>query len=133
MTRRSSRSKASDEPNLRALRGSAAERAVANYLIGQGASIVALNLHIGRLELDVVAREGPVIIVVEVRTRGAGAWQSGFGSMDQQKRDRIRRAGERLWRDRYRNDETVERMRFDAASVVFEDDRAVVEYVKAAF
>jgi putative endonuclease len=113
--------------------GSRAERAVVDHLVRQGCDIVATNLRVGKLELDVVAREGPVIIVVEVRTRGAGAWTSGFGSIDGKKRMRIRRAGERLWQRRYKNDASAERLRFDAASVTFEGDRALVEYVKAAF
>jgi Holliday junction resolvase-like predicted endonuclease len=68
-----------------------------------------------------------------VRTRGAGAWTSAFGSIDGKKQLRIRRGGERLWQRRYRNDPSAERLRFDAASVRFEDGRAVVEYAVAAF
>ncbi len=113
--------------------GGLAERAVVEHLERAGASIVATNLRVGKLELDVVAREGSVIVVVEVRTRGAGAWTSGFGSIDSVKRQRIRRAGERLWQRRYKHDPSVERLRFDAASVSFDQGRAHVEYVKAAF
>ena len=117
----------------RAKVGASAERAVARYLEQQGYDIVGMNLRVGRLELDVVARRGGLIVVVEVRTRGAGAWTSGFGSIDAQKQQRIRRAGERLWQRRYRHDASAERLRFDAASVRFEDGRAVVEYAAAAF
>jgi putative endonuclease len=113
--------------------GGKAERAVVEYLERAGIAIVATNLRIGKLELDVVAREGAVILVVEVRTRSAGAWTSGFGSIDSMKRKRIRRAGERLWQRRYKNDASVERLRFDAASVTFDGELARVEYVKAAF
>ena len=81
---------------------------------------MAQNLRLGKLELDVVARQGPLIVVVEVRTRGAGAWTTAFGSIDSAKRRRIRRAGERLWQRRYKNDASVERLRFDAASVSFD-------------
>ena len=95
---------------------------------------MATNLRIGRLELDVVARRGSLIVVVEVRTRGSGAWTSGFGSIDSKKRRRVRDAGERLWQRRYRNDESVERLRFDAASVTFgADGDPRIEYVEAAF
>lgn len=95
---------------------------------------MARNLRIGRLEIDIVAREGPVVIVVEVRTRGRTSWTRALGSLNAKKRLRVRRAGERLWRMRYRNDASVERLRYDAASVSFDDDgRVVVEYVKAAF
>lgn len=71
--------------------------------------------------------------MVEVRTRGAGAWTSGFGSIGAQKRSRIRRAGERLWQRRYRRDSSVERLRFDAASVNLDVEPPVIEYVIAAF
>lgn len=92
-----------------------------------------MNLRLGRLELDVVARRGPLVVVVEVRTRGAGAWTSAFGSIDSSKRQRIRRAGERLWQRRYKHDASVERLRFDAASVTFGPEGPAIEYVEAAF
>jgi Holliday junction resolvase-like predicted endonuclease len=89
---------------------------------------------VGKLELDIVARAGRVIAVVEVRARGAGAWTSGFGSIDGRKRRLIRRAGERLWQRHYKHDESVDRLRFDAASVEFDSDGTErVTYVIAAF
>ena len=107
---------------------------MAEHLAQLGYTIVAVNLRVGRLELDVVARMGGLIVVVEVRTRGSGAWTSGFGSIDQRKRQLIRRAGERLWQRRYKSDDSVSRLRFDAASVTFDDQgRASVEHVPAAF
>jgi putative endonuclease len=113
--------------------GRAAEAAVAGYLRERGFDIVALNLRIGRYEIDVVARQGPLIVVVEVRTRGKGAWTTGFGSLDAGKRRRIRLAGERLWDRRYAKDVSAERLRFDAASVTFENGVARVEYAPGAF
>jgi putative endonuclease len=103
------------------------------HLEKSGATIVATNLRLGRLELDVVAREGRVIVVVEVRARGPTAWTTGFGSIDTRKRLRVRRAAERLWQRRYKSDPSVDRLRIDAASVTFTNDEPVVEYVKAAF
>lgn len=113
--------------------GQRAEQAVAEYLEDAGFSIVARNLRLGYLELDIVARREELIVVVEVRTRGAGAWTTAFQSLGRTKRERIRRAGRRLWRTRYQRDPSVARLRFDAASVHFEDGRAEVEYVIAAF
>ena len=114
--------------------GARAEVAVAEYLAERGVAIVARNLRIGQLELDIVAREGPVVLVVEVRARGPKSWTRALGSLDWQKRFRVRRAGERLWRARYRHDSTIERLRYDAASVTFDENGcAVVDYVKAAF
>lgn len=114
-------------------RGAHAEDVVAAYLCEAGFSIVARNLRLGRLELDIVARREELVVVVEVRTRGAGAWSSGLGSLTYEKRERVRRAGERLWRRRYKRDSTVERLRFDAASVHFGDGAPTIDYVVAAF
>jgi putative endonuclease len=111
-----------------------AERLVVEYLLESGCKIVATNLRIGALELDVVARQGPVIMVVEVRTRGLGAWTTALGSVGLQKRRRVRLAGERLWDRRYQKDPSVERMRFDVATVTFAESGGYeVEYIPAAF
>jgi putative endonuclease len=90
-------------------------------------------LRLSYLELDVVARRGELIVVVEVRSRSGGAWTSGFGSINGKKRYRIRLAGQRLWQRRYRNDMSIKRLRFDAASVVFGPAGPVIEYIEAAF
>lgn len=103
-------------------------------MIAQGYSIVARNLRLSQFEIDIVARRAELVVVVEVRTRGSGAWTSGFGSIDGSKRHRLRLAGQRLWSKRYRRDPSVTRLRFDAASVRF-DARGVafIEYCRAAF
>jgi putative endonuclease len=113
--------------------GARAEAAVAAWLERRRYAIVATNLRIGRLEIDVVARLGPVIAVVEVRTRSSAAWTTAFGSVDRKKQLRLRRAGERLWQRRYKHDPSAERLRFDVASVNLATDPPTVEYVIAAF
>jgi putative endonuclease len=102
-------------------------------LTERGFQIVATNLRLSYLEIDVVARLDDLVVVVEVRSRGRGAWTSGFGSIDGQKRYRIRLAGQRLWQRRYKHDLSVKRLRFDAASVVFGPEGVFIEYVEAAF
>src|SRR5204862_499634 len=99
----------------------------------QGYEVVATNLRIGMLEIDLVVRKGPLVAVVEVRTRGPTARTTGFGSVTRLKRERIRRAGERLWQRRYRHDPSVERLRFDVASVRLDTDPPRIEYAIAAF
>ena len=114
--------------------GARAEAAVAAHLAAQGLEILAVNVRVGRLEIDVVARDGPVVAIIEVRTRGPGSYQRGLDSIDARKRALVRRAGERLWRARFSKIRDVERMRFDAASVTFlPSGEALVEHVKAAF
>ncbi len=102
-------------------------------MIEQGYDIVATNLRLSYLELDVVARRNDVVVVVEVRSRGPSAWTTGFGSLDGSKRHRIRVAGARLWQRRYQHDPTVRRLRFDAASVQLSAEGTLIEYVEGAF
>ncbi|XXX81071.1 YraN family protein [Sorangium sp. So ce134] len=114
--------------------GVRAEDAVVAYLVAQGMEVVARNARVGRLEIDVIARDGPVIAIVEVRTRGAGSYVRALDSIDAGKRARVRRAGEQLWRARFSRVRGVERMRFDAASVTFlPNGETAVEHIKAAF
>ena len=81
-----------------------------------------------------MARDHDTIVVVEVRTRGAGAWEGAFASMGPRKRQRVRAGGERLWRERYGGDPSLQRMRFDAASVSFgSSGEPCVEYAVGAF
>jgi putative endonuclease len=118
---------------VRVALGRRAEALVAAWLAGQGYDIVATNLRLGALEIDVVARKGPVVAVVEVRTRGRTAFTSPLGSVSRTKQVRLRRAGERLWQRRYRHDHSVERLRFDVAGVRLDVEPPTIEYVVAAF
>jgi putative endonuclease len=113
--------------------GHRAEAEVAKYLVAEGARVLATNLRLQYLEIDIVARVASTLLVVEVRTRGVGAWTRALGSIDWRKRQRIRRAGQRLWQRRYRYDSSIARLRFDAAAVTFHPSGPVVEYVAAAF
>jgi putative endonuclease len=112
--------------------GSHAELAVADYLVSLGFDVLGMNVRLGALELDVVARKGPLVVVVEVRTRGPGAYERPFESIGPIKRLRIRRAVERLWRRRLQAMRDVERVRIDVAAVTFADGETRVEYVPGA-
>lgn len=114
--------------------GSAAECAVVEYVTRKGWQVVDRNVRAGHYEIDIIARDGPTLVIIEVRCRGGRSLTSGFGSLSPTKRIRVRRAGERLWHSRYRHDTSIDRMRFDAASVHFDTNgAATVEYAQAAF
>ncbi len=112
--------------------GRLAETAVADYLVAAGYEVLARNLRLGALELDVVARRGPLVVVVEVRTRRKGSLQRPFESVTYTKRLRLKRAVRRLWREQLAKMRDVQRVRIDAAAVSFEDGRTKVEYVEGA-
>jgi putative endonuclease len=103
-------------------------------LVLQGYTILARNLHIGRAEIDLLAQHENVIIVVEVRTRGPNSYQRALDSITPSKRQRLRKAGETLWRRRFLKDERIQTMRFDAIAVSFDEkNEPIIEHVRAAF
>ena len=55
------------------LRGQAGERRAAAYLKAQGLSIVANNIRSRYGEIDLIARDGAVLVFVEVRSRRIAA------------------------------------------------------------
>jgi putative endonuclease len=116
----------------RAELGRRAEDAVADYLVASGFEVLGRNVRLGKLELDVVARRGDLVVVVEVRTRGPTALDTAFGSVTAQKRARLRRAVERLWRRELDAMDGVERVRIDVAAVTFDAGKTSVEYVEGA-
>lgn len=117
---------------LRLARGRRAELAVADYLVAHGFAILAHNLRLGPLELDLVARCRGLVAVVEVRTRASGSFEGPFASIRKSKRERLIRGVERLWREWLATMPAVARVRIDVAAVTFEKGQTRVEYVKGA-
>ena len=114
-------------------RGRFAEDSVSAFLQNSGYAVIGRNVRVGHLEVDIVARKGSVIAVVEVRHRGPSSWQSAFESISETKQQRLRRAADRLWRERFVHDSSIERIRFDVASVSFDEGQPNVDYIEGAF
>ncbi len=95
--------------------------------------MLATNLRVNYLEVDLVVQDGRTLALVEVRTRSRQSWTSAFGSIDGWKRTRLKRAGERLWRRHYQYRPDFDHVRFDVAAVTWKDGQAQVEYIRAAF
>jgi putative endonuclease len=95
--------------------------------------VLAANLRVNYLEIDLLAQDGRTLVLVEVRTRSRDSWTSALGSIDGMKRTRLRRAGERLWRRHYKFRADFDHVRFDVAAVTWTDGVAEVEYIRAAF
>lgn len=111
-----------------------AEEVVADYLAARGFRIFGQNVRVGHFELDIVAQQGDLVVVVEVRHRGSSSWQSALESVGPEKIRRIRTAGERLWSERFANDPTFNRLRYDIATVTFQPGgETIVEYFEGAF
>ncbi|MBX5489833.1 MAG: YraN family protein [Chloroflexi bacterium] len=73
-------------------RGAAAEAYAARYLERAGYTVLARNYRGGGGEIDVVARDGPELVFVEVRARRPAALVSPEESLTARKQARILRA-----------------------------------------
>jgi putative endonuclease len=113
--------------------GQRAELAVADYLFALGFDLLGRNVRLGHLELDVVARQGPLLVVAEVRTRGQGSFMSAFESVSRSKRRRLSLAVDRLWRRHPSWTTNVDRVRLDVAAVSFVGRETHIDYAASAF
>jgi putative endonuclease len=76
--------------------GRAAEEAAARHLEGLGWRILAANFRAKGGELDLVAMDGEVLAIVEVRYRASDLCGGAAGSITRAKRSRIVRASRAL-------------------------------------
>jgi putative endonuclease len=81
-------------------RGLWGERVAMAYLTSCGWLIEAHRFRLGRHDLDLVARRGPLVAFVEVKTRGSAGFGAPIESVGPRKRRTIARAAE-CWRLRH--------------------------------
>jgi putative endonuclease len=71
------------------------ERVAARYLIEQGMAVVDRNWRCRDGEIDIVARDGPTLVVCEVKTRRAGGFEHPMATIGAAKAQRLRLLAER--------------------------------------
>src|SRR5579871_380506 len=81
-------------------RGRAAEDAAVAYLEAQGVRILLRNFRLRMGELDIVARDGNTLAIIEVRTRSTNKFGGAAASVDWRKQTKIRRAAAQLLQQR---------------------------------
>ena len=119
---------------LASLHGREAEAAAADKLRANGFQILWQNLRIGALELDLVAKRGDLIVVVEVRARGPGSYEKPLASISRTKRRTLLRGMRALWKGRLSKMPEVKRVRIDVAAVPRDAEGAMtIEWIAGAF
>ena len=108
-----SRRKARPHKRPRAF-GQRLERSAERTLRRRGLRTLARNYERRTGELDLVMLDDDILVFVEVRFRGTGAWTSGVGSIDPGKRQRIARTAELYRRDH--PEHRLRGVRFDVMS-----------------
>ena len=107
--------------------GTLAENSACAFLEGQGFTIVTRNFLRRIGELDVVARAGDLLVVVEVRTRASDRFGGAAASITRAKQRRIASTASLLLQQ-YRELRNC-RVRFDV--IIVRDGR--IEWLKHAF
>lgn len=112
--------------------GAAAERIAAAHLSERGVEVLERNFRRRLGELDLVAREGETLLIVEVRTRSSGKYGGAAASIGGAKRRRLVRAAQQLLQRR--RELARLRVRFDVIVVSSVEDPAPrVEWLRHAF
>lgn len=70
--------------------GEAGEQAAVRLLTGQGYHIVERNWRCRLGEIDIIAKHGEQLVIVEVRTRSTLRFGSGAESVDSRKQQKLR-------------------------------------------
>lgn len=86
----------------------------------RGFSICGRNVRTGRLELDVVARRGSLVVVCEVRSRTNALPIHPAETLGRKKLERVRRATA-MWLRKHKLGKV--HARIDAAAVIFDGPR----------
>jgi len=121
---------AGTKPTERAALGARAEQLACDYLERCGFAILARNVRLGRLELDVIARRGALLVVCEVRSRRSDRVMTPAQSIDYRKVAHVR-AGAARWVRELKPGTT--QLRFDVASIVFDTPGGRLNYLVGAF
>lgn len=116
--------------DFRPQRGRAAEEAAARHLAALGFEIVARNVWLCGAELDLVARDGDVVVFVEVRSRSNRRFGSAAATVRARKIARVARAAQAYLSV---HGLTLAPARFDVVGVDWTSGRAACTHVRGAF
>ena len=109
--------------------GKLGEEIAVHYLIGKGYEIVERNWHNIHKEIDIIAKKGQELVVVEVKTRQSDEFGEPDKAVTRQKQSRLISAANAYI---VKNKLDVS-TRFDIISIVFREDNPNIEHIEDAF
>jgi len=115
-------------PHLRT--GTDGERIALEHLRSEGYDVLATNWRSGRDEIDIVARRGRTLVVVEVKTRSTDRFGEPFEAVGPAKQRKLSRAAEALL-DSLPQEEVE--IRFDVIGIVLSPNGHRISHIEAAF
>ena len=111
--------------------GRSGERAAARYLGKRRYEILDRGVRLLRGEIDIVARDGPTIVFIEVKTRRGEGYGPPGEAVTAAKRRQIRRIAQLYL---MKKGLTSNFCRFDVISILVDDEERIrIEHLKDAF
>lgn len=109
--------------------GKKGEELAAQYLEGKGYEILERNWRNNHKEIDIIAKDGEELVIVEVKTRQNDDYGEPDLAVTRQKQTRLIYAANAYI---FKNN-VDSNTRFDIISVIFKDGKAVIDHIKDAF
>lgn len=109
--------------------GATGEQLACQWLESHGFAVLHRNWRHGHDEIDIVARDGPFLVVVEVKTLSSDRWGHPEDAVNHRKRARLMRAADALL---HHTDEDLE-LRFDVIAITHAPDGPRILHIPDAF
>ena len=116
--------------NAKHVLGRYGEQAAADYLAAHGYELLDRNWRCSTGELDIVAREGAVVVFVEVKTRNGTGFGHPFEAITGTKRARLRQTAAAWLSARKLGSVPI---RLDAIGVLVQSGKVQIEHLKQVF
>ncbi len=108
--------------------GKLGEEMAVEYLRTKGYTILITNWRLGDLEVDIIARVGETIVLVEVKTRSSDWMQRPEEAVDRRRRDRLCRAANAYVKGKRWNGD----VRIDIVAIVVNESRQEIRHIEDA-
>ncbi len=110
--------------------GTRGEELAVKHLTGLGMEILERNYHFGHGEIDIVARDGEVLVFCEVKTRASDRFGDPEYAVTPRKRSQIRRIAQGYL---YEHQIATQACRFDVVAIRLTGDTSSVNHISNAF
>lgn len=112
--------------------GNRGEQAATDFLLSQGYHICARNFRVPLGEIDIVARQGKLLVFVEVKTRRSLSYGTPAAAVNYYKQQKIIKVAQCFLRQQHLAIDCC--CRFDVIEVLLKnDDKFSINHIKGAF
>lgn len=109
--------------------GKNGEQEAVKFLEKKGLTIVELNWRFGKLEIDIIAKDGNELVIVEVKARGTDAFGEPETFVNKRKQSNLIKAANAYIQSANFEGET----RFDVIAITEKNSELLVKHIPNAF